>query len=123
VWVANRGSGTVSQITPAAGAVTDTITVATPPKGIAVGGGSVWVANGVDGTLSQIDARRQPAVVVKTTKLANPPQGIAVSGNGVYVAVRSTGREHRGGTLTATVGQPIDFIDPALAIRLLAGPR
>ncbi len=118
VWVANRGSGTVSQITPAAGAVTDTITVGNAPGGISAGGGSVWVANAADGTLSQIDARRQPAVVVKTTKLANPPQGVAVSRDGVYVAVRSTGREHRSGTLTVAAGQPVDFIDPALAYSL-----
>jgi peptide/nickel transport system substrate-binding protein len=71
------------------------------------------VANSGDGTLSRIDPSTDR--IVKTVSLANLPRGLAVSPSGVYVAVRSSGREHRGGTLRVSQNFPPDFIDPALA--------
>ena len=50
----------------------------------------------------------------KPLRLSNPPQSLAATASGVYVAVRSNGREHRGGTLRIS-GQLPDFLDPALA--------
>ncbi len=112
VWVTNRADGTVSKIDPHGGAVTDTIRVGRGPSGIAAGPGEIWVANG-GGTLSRIDSSSDR--ITKTVRIVNLPQGLAVAPNGVYVAVRSTGREHRGGALAILVSFPPDSIDPALS--------
>jgi peptide/nickel transport system substrate-binding protein len=113
IWVANRADGTVSKIDPRSGAVIDTVRVGRGPNGIAAGRASVWVANGGDGSLSRIDSAS--GATVSTVRLGNPPQGVADSRDGVYVAVRSTGSEHRGGTLRVLSSVPADSIDPALA--------
>ena len=112
--VANHADSTVSKIDPRSPAhVVAGIPVGRGPNSIVVAAPSaVWVANVTDGTVMQIDGSRDR--VVKTVSLANPPQGIAVSSDSLYVSVRSSGREHRGGTLRV-VGAPPDFIDPALA--------
>jgi len=113
VWVANRADGTVSKIDPTTGAVTGTIRVGRSPDGIAAGPADVWVANGGDGTLTHIDPAND---TVRTVRLTNPPQGLAISADGIYVAVRSSGLEHRGGTLAVLAAQP-DFLDLALAFQ------
>ena len=113
VWVANRADGTVSKIDPRARAVVDTIQVGRSPEAVAAGPQAVWVANTGDGTLSRIDPTSDN--VVKTVRLKNTPQGLAVTAGGVYIAVRSTGREHRGGTLVVLAGGTPGSIDPALA--------
>jgi YVTN family beta-propeller protein len=112
VWVANRADGTVSRIDPRGLVVTDTIQVGRSPDSIAAGAGGIWVSNGADGTLMRIDPANDR--VVKTVSLANPPEGIAVANGGVYVAVRSSGREHRGGVLRVGANAP-DSIDPAVS--------
>jgi peptide/nickel transport system substrate-binding protein len=112
VWVANRADGTVSKIDPRTRGVVDTIRVGRSPEAVAAGPRGIWVANTADGTLSRIDPASDN--VVKTVSLKNTPQGLAVTPDGVYVAVRSTGREHRGGTLVVSSSSP-DSIDPALA--------
>ena len=43
------------------------------PDGVAFGGGFVWVANGQDGTVSQIDPRTD--TVVQTIVVGNGPSG------------------------------------------------
>jgi len=111
VWVANRADGTVSRIDPRAARVTDTIQVGDGPDGIAAGAGGIWVANGGAETLARINPSND---TVSRVRLANRPQGLAVAPHDVYVSVRSSGAEHRGGTLRVLAGAP-DFIDPALA--------
>ncbi len=113
VWVANRADDTVSKIDPQTAAVTNTIQVGRGPDGIAAGTEGVWVANGGDGTLSRIDP--STGAIVRTVRLDNPPRGIALTPQGVYVAVRSTGSEHRGGTLRVLSVFGPDSIDPALS--------
>ena len=71
------------------------------------------MANEADGTVSRIDP--SSGTTVKTVRLDNPPRGVALSPQGVYVAVRSTGSEHRGGTLRVLPTFPVDSIDPALS--------
>jgi YVTN family beta-propeller protein len=112
VWVANRADGTMSKIDPHARAVTSTIQVGRHPDAVAAEAGAVWVANEQDGTVSRVDPSSD--AVSRTVSLKNPPQGLALTTDGLYVAVRSTGIEHRGGTLRLVTGEP-DFIDPALA--------
>jgi peptide/nickel transport system substrate-binding protein len=113
VWVANRADGTVSKFDPRVGAITETLRVGRGPAGIAARPGGVWVANGADGTLSRIDP--SSGQTVKTVRLDNPPRGVALSRQGVYVAVRSTGGEHRGGTLRVLATFSVHSIDLALS--------
>jgi peptide/nickel transport system substrate-binding protein len=112
VWVVNRADGTVSKIDPQAHKVLDVVPVGRSPEAIAAGARGVWVANAGDGTLSHIDPASDN--VVKTVRLKNTPEGLAVTPDGVYVAVRTTGREHRGGTLVVLADFGIGSIDPAL---------
>jgi YVTN family beta-propeller protein len=114
VWVANGADGTVSKIDPRVAAVTATIQVGRTPDAIAADAATVWVANGGDSTLSRIDPAS--GSVVKTVTIGNPPQGLALSTRRLYVAVRSTGAEHRGGTLRAVfAADQLDSVDPAFA--------
>jgi YVTN family beta-propeller protein len=113
VWVANRADDTVSRIDPSPPAhVASAVPVGRAPNSLAVAGGGVWVANGGDGTLMRIDAAK--GRVVKTVHLGDRPQGLAASPAGLYAAVRSSGAEHRGGTLRVVQGAP-DSVDPAVA--------
>jgi YVTN family beta-propeller protein len=54
---------------------------------IAGGGGSVWVANYEDGTLSRIDSRN--GSVVKTIRVGDHPVTLATGLGQVWVAVRA----------------------------------
>ena len=115
MWVANRDNGTVTKIAPRSptqALVSDVVTVGRGPISIATVPGAVWVANGAAGTLSRIDPATD--TVVKTISVANPPQALAGTAAGVYVAVRSSGVEHRGGTLRVQEVAP-DYVDPAQA--------
>jgi len=115
--VANQGDGTVSKIDPRARAVVDTIQVGRSPAAVAAGEQGVWIANAGDGTLSRIDPVSDK--ITKTVSLKNKPQGLVVTPDGVYVAVRTTGQEHRGGTLRVRVcacfKDQFADLDPALA--------
>src|SRR4029079_8698503 len=112
VWVANRADGTISKIQPA-GRVQEAVRVhvGQEPISIAAGKGGVWVG-GADGSLVRIDASTgQPDI--KPVTLGNPPQALAGADDKLYVAVRSSGAEHRGGTLRVRLWAT-DTIDPAL---------
>ncbi len=114
IWVANRYDGTVSKIAPrepGQAQVADVIhDVGRGPIAIAAVNGDVWVAG--DGTLSRINSSHDQ--VSKQVPLGNPPQALAGTPAGLYVAVRSSGMEHRGGTLRVQEPPP-DYVDPALA--------
>jgi YVTN family beta-propeller protein len=43
VWVANRFGQSISRIDPVTNTVVETIDLGHDPRGIAVGGGSIWV--------------------------------------------------------------------------------
>jgi YVTN family beta-propeller protein len=53
--------------------------------GVAVGLGSVWVANNLEGTVSRIDPRTNR--VVDTIKVGGNPTWIAVTADRVWVTV------------------------------------
>ena len=55
------------------------------PVAVAVGAGSVWVANEFDGSVSRIDPATNAVVAI--IRIGGAPQGIAVSGNTVWVSV------------------------------------
>ena len=62
----NLDEHSVSRIDPVEGVVIQTIPVGSGPAGIAVGGGYVWVTNGLDGTVSKIDPKTDTVVDSKT---------------------------------------------------------
>ena len=112
VWVTNRADGTVSMIDPESGSVRDLIPIGREPEGIAVDSDAVWVTNGGDGSLVRLNP--STGETTQTLALDNPPHGVALTPDGVYVAVRSTGIEHRGGTLEALLVTGPQSLDPAI---------
>jgi len=81
-----------------------TIPVGHLPIGIAVGDGSVWVANYRDGTVSRIDP--QSRSVAATIRVGVHPKGIAVGADGsVWVILYDEGRVARIDPKTNTVAQ------------------
>ena len=87
VWLAAAEEGLVWRIEPSdrrrANFPSRTISVGPNPLGVAVGEGSVWVANG-DGTISRIDPESYDAT---TIRVGRSVAGIAVGEGAVWVAV------------------------------------
>jgi peptide/nickel transport system substrate-binding protein len=81
VWAVGEGEGTVSRIAPN---VVQPIPVGSSANGIAVSGGSVWVADGLDGTVSRID--RRASRVVQRIAVGHQPRAVAVGAGSVWVA-------------------------------------
>jgi peptide/nickel transport system substrate-binding protein len=90
LWVANDGDGTVSWLDPAAAArpLLGTIRVGNGPVGIAVGLGSVWVANRLDDTVTRIN--EATGHVVRTIPLSAAPDAVTVADAAVWVATDAT---------------------------------
>jgi len=92
VWVTSRAGsdsetpGKLWRVDPASGRVTTAIRVGRSPLGVAVGEGSVWVANYEDGTVSRIDPETQE--VVATIKVKRGAAEVAVGDDVVWVTVR-----------------------------------
>ena len=53
---------------------------------MATGGGSVWVANSGDGSVSRIDPQTDD--VIDTFSVGHSPQGVAVAGGAAWVTGR-----------------------------------
>jgi DNA-binding SARP family transcriptional activator/DNA-binding beta-propeller fold protein YncE len=81
-WVACRVENVVTRIDRGTRSVT-TIPVGRRPHGVALGFGSVWVANAGDGTVSRIDPRTRE--VVAAIDLGVSVEGIATGAGGVWV--------------------------------------
>ncbi len=56
VWVANEGSGTVTEINANTGTVAKTISGFSSPIGVSSDGAHVWVANEGSNSVSEINA-------------------------------------------------------------------
>ena len=91
VWVIVPGElrGEIWRFDPNSVTPTATVPVGSQPTGLAVGDGSVWVANGGDGTVSRVDPFT--AEVLATIKLGLRPVDVAVGEGAVWVAVQSPG--------------------------------
>ena len=94
------------------GNVIGTIPVGGGPSGVALAGGSVWVPNEFDGTVSRIDPATNEATEVPVT---GRPTAVASGPGDVYVALRPIGAAHRGGTLRVLEGDVFFTLDPAVA--------
>jgi peptide/nickel transport system substrate-binding protein len=84
VWVGN-GEAAVAQVAPGSNAVRATVDVGNDPAAIAVGAGAVWVADGVDNTVTRIDPKSADAIT-RTIPVGEGPSAIAVGASGVWVA-------------------------------------
>jgi len=86
-WVVD---GIANDVTPvdSAGAA-DPIRVGRGPDAVAVGAGSVWVANELDDTVTRVDRARRTAV--STLRVGSAPSAIAVGAGAVWVANRLDG--------------------------------
>jgi YVTN family beta-propeller protein len=112
VWVANR-AGTIQRIDPRARVVVSSIDIGHALTALTTTASDLWAANSGDATVSKVDTDRE--VAVRTVHVVNRPQSLVLTPKGLYVAVRSTGFEHRGGTLRIAAPEPPDSIDPAIA--------
>jgi YVTN family beta-propeller protein len=82
-WITDSANNLLLQVNPA-GQVIDRIPVGRGPAGVTVGGGEVWVANELDGTVSEInpDAGQQ----VATIPVGIGPNAITFGYGSVWVA-------------------------------------
>ena len=77
-------SNSVAILDPDDGKVLAQVPVGVRPADLAVGGGSVWVANVADGTVSQIGTRSRSVAHTVTPGIA--VDGLAVGQGGLWVA-------------------------------------
>jgi len=82
IWIVDP-DGYVLRFDANFGRLRGSVDVGNEPSAIAAGAGSVWVANGADGTVTRID----PVTLLATTfPVGHGPSAIAVDNSGVWVA-------------------------------------
>jgi YVTN family beta-propeller protein len=125
----------VAVIDPQRSRVVGHVPVGRRPVAVAIGHGSVWVANADDGTVSRIDQDRHE--LIRTIGIGAPAIDLAVTGNAVWVANGSDGTVSRIDPGTDAVVATIDLRgsselvwNPAYAVDadddsvwIAAGPR
>jgi peptide/nickel transport system substrate-binding protein len=94
--VTNEGAATITRIDPGTGALEE-IPVGNGPESVAVGDGSVWSANSLDGTVSRIDPTQN--IVSNVIQVGAGPSSVLVSNGAVWVA--------------DSYGGQVDRIDPS----------
>lgn len=94
-------------VDPSSGRVVGQVDVGNRPIAVAVGAGSVWVANADDGTVSKIDPGTR--AVAATIGLGVPESDVAVGSGSVWVTSGSEGTLLRIDPTTDTVVQTIDL--------------
>ncbi|MEO8517839.1 MAG: ABC transporter substrate-binding protein [Dermatophilaceae bacterium] len=110
VWLA-RSSGPVTLAANSVGAVEPdgsigaTVPVGTDPTGLAYGGGSLWVANRSDGTVSRIDPATH--TVIDTIEVGAYPEALTVTAGDVWVANFTDGTVSRINIATNKVADTI----------------
>ena len=78
------GADSLVRIDPVDNTLTNTMAVGRKASAVAVGAGSVWVANFADGTVWRIDPRS--GRVLSEVSVQGTPSGLAVTGSSVLVA-------------------------------------
>ena len=84
IWVANEGSGNVSEIDVAGHTVINTVTVGGNPVGVAFDGSHIWVSN-VNDTVSEISDTPTPTVI-NTVTVGSDPGAVAFDGSHIWVS-------------------------------------
>jgi YVTN family beta-propeller protein len=85
VW-AVFGDSTLARIEPATGRVAESTRAGALPAGIAVGSGSIWVANFGDSTVTRYSAATFTEAPLETITVGRQPTGIAAGHGAVWVA-------------------------------------
>jgi large repetitive protein len=94
VWLVNPDNDSVSVFDAVTNAKLAEVTVGTGPRTLAVGGGSVWVANRYSATLSLISTSTLAVTQTITLPRASMPYGIAWSAtdNAAWLTLEATGQ-------------------------------
>ena len=82
-WITDSAGDLLLRVDPAR-RVTDRIPVGRGPAGVTVGDGEIWVANELDGTVSEVNPRA--GTVVATIQVGNGPDAIGFGFGSVWVA-------------------------------------
>jgi YVTN family beta-propeller protein len=106
-------------IDPRTNKVVGQVPVGIRPGSVAVGSGSIWVANEEDKTLSRIDARKR--TILRTIPLFATPTGVATGKDAVWVAEGAAGALARVNPDLDEVTKTIENL--AGAIRVSGGPK
>jgi YVTN family beta-propeller protein len=107
-WITDRGTNAVTQIADPSLHKVRQVTVGRAPQAVAVGFGSVWVANGDDDTVSRLEVGDAvEPVTVATIPVGDRPADVAVGEEAVWVVNRgdhSVSRiDPKSGTVVATI--------------------
>jgi peptide/nickel transport system substrate-binding protein len=92
VWIASGRDGTVSRVDRGHGQVT-TVDVGGEPTAVAFGAGSLWVADGQNRVVDQVDSATNR--VVSRLPAGNGTRGVAVAGGAVWLASAIDGQVER----------------------------
>jgi YVTN family beta-propeller protein len=92
VWATDTVEDVAWRVNAATGRATRTIPVGKRPSGIAIGFGSVWVANRESGTVSRIDPEANR--VVATIHVGRDVAPIAVGDRRVWLAIQGEVTPH-----------------------------
>jgi DNA-binding SARP family transcriptional activator len=113
----------IGAIDPSSNEVVGAIPVGDTPTSVAVGGGSVWVLNASEETISQVDAQRR--AVVKTFGSGRNPIALALGDRALWVAAqaRTLVRIDPSTYLSTTVRVPGDGLSRTIAITPGLGRR
>jgi len=88
VWVTDTEDDSVTRIDPSSNQGSTIPGVGNGPAGIAAAGGAVWVANSLDGTVSEI-APGTSSVTRFSFGSGLSPKGVAIASGAVWVSVQS----------------------------------
>lgn len=103
--VTESSGGSLVRIDPQTNRAVATTPVGKDPSAVAVGGGSIWVANFGDGTVSRVDPATNS--ILQTIAAHGSPTGLAVAGGAVFAANGADGSvvviDAPNGTISRTV--------------------
>jgi ABC-type transport system substrate-binding protein/class 3 adenylate cyclase/streptogramin lyase len=118
VWVSSS-SGNVVKLDPQTHKVEETIEVGDGPRGLAVSGRDLWVANSLDGTVSRVSTETNREV--QKYAVGNTPSGVTVGAGSVWVTNAGDGTISRLDAANGAVKQLIDAEGPVRDIAFGGG--
>jgi ABC-type transport system substrate-binding protein/class 3 adenylate cyclase len=114
IWVSSS-SDNVVKLDPETHEAKQTIEVGDGPRGLAVSGADLWVANSLDGTVSRVSTETNREV--QTYPVGNTPTGVTVGARSVWVTNAGDGTISR---LDAASGAVEKLIDAEAPVRDIA---
>src|SRR5262245_40324334 len=88
MWVSSTSTGQLLLVDARTNTVTQSVPIGNGPQGLAVGGGSVWVANTPDGTVSRFDPGTGR---IRKVAVGGSPTGVAYGDGELWVAAGRSG--------------------------------